>query len=207
VGTGQLHLDNRFMRLMPLTLMNWQFVRRAVHLCAPLFAVYYFLPDTIVLGIGKAEGVLLVLLFALGFEALRLIFRIRVPGMRDYEFDRPSAAAFTALGLSIALLLFPIELTLPVLMCMGWVDPLIGELRRRESDLNPWLPFVVYFTIMLLGLAYFMGLTFPVLISAMLITPLAIFLESKRYRFLDDDIILILVPLLLLGLMFRALPF
>ena len=176
-------------------------------MCAPLFAVYYFLPDPVLMGIGREEGVLFVMLFVLGFEALRLIFRIKVPGMRSYEFDRPSAAAFTAVGLTVALLFFPIELTLPVLMGMGWVDPLIGELRRRGSDMNPTLPFVVYFSIMFLGLMYFYGLTFPVLLAATLITPIAIFLESRRFRFLDDDIVLILVPLFLLGLIFGQLPF
>ena len=186
--------------------MDWQLFRRAVHVCAPLFAIYYVLPDPILPGLPLDQGVLFVMLFALGFEALRLIFRIKVPGMRSYEFDRPSAAAFTAVGMTVALLLFPIELTLPALMCMGWVDPLIGELRRRGSDLNPTLPMVVYFTIMLLGLMYFQGLTFPVLLSAVLITPIALFLESRRFRFLDDDIVLILVPLLLLGLIFGKLP-
>jgi len=178
-----------------------------VHICAPLFAVYYFLPDPVLPGLGKEDGLLFVMLFALGFEAIRLIFRIKVPGMRSYEFDRPSAAAFTAVGLTIALMYFPIELTLPTLMCMGWVDPLIGELRRRESDMNPTLPVVVFFSIMFLGLMYFHGLTFPVLLSATLITPISIFLESRRFRFLDDDIVLILVPLFLLGLIFGQLPF
>lgn len=73
--------------------------------------------------------------------------------------------------------------------------------------MNPTLPIVVYFIIMLVGLGYFYGLTFPVLLSATLITPIAVFLEARRLRYLDDDIVLILVPLLLLGLMFGQLPF
>jgi hypothetical protein len=182
-------------------------VRRLVHLCAPLFCVYYLLPDPVLPGLGRAEGVLFVMLFTLGFEAMRLIFRIKVPGMRSYEFDRPSAAAYTAVGLTVALLCFPIELTLPTLMCMGWVDPLVGELRRNGSKMNPTLPLTAYFLIMLLGLMYFHGFTFPVMISAALITPIAIFLESRRFRFLDDDMVLIMVPLLLLGLTFGKLPF
>ncbi len=187
--------------------MDWHQVRRLVHLTAPLFCIFYLLPDQVLPEVSKVEGLLFVMFFVLGFEAFRLIFRIKVPGMRSYEFDRPSAAAYTAVGLTVALLYFPIELTLPVLMGMGWVDPLVGELRRNGSKMNPTLPIVVYFIIMLFGLGYFYGLTFPVLLSTTLITPIAIFLEARRFRYLDDDIVLILVPLLLLGLMFGQLPF
>ncbi len=182
-------------------------VRRLVHTCAPLFCIYYFLPDPVLLGISRADGVLIIMLLALGFEALRLIFRIKVPGMRNYEFDRPSAAAYTAVGLTTAFLFFPLELTLPVLMGMGWVDPLIGELRKNGNKMNPILPIVAYFLIMLLGLGYFYGLTFPVLLSATLLAPIAVLLEARRLYFLDDDIVLIMVPLILLGIIFGQLPF
>jgi len=181
-------------------------LRRVVHVCAPLFCVYYFLPDPLLPGLARSEGLLLVMLFALGFEALRLIFRIKVPGMRSYEFDRPSAASYTAVALTFAFLYFPIELVLPVLMGMGWVDPLIGELRQKGSKMNPVLPVVAYFSIMLVGLGYFYGLTFPVLISAALIAPITVFLEAIRFRFLDDDLVLTVVPLLWLGLIFGLLP-
>jgi hypothetical protein len=186
--------------------MDWQRFRRLVHICAPLFCIYYFLPEEVLPGVSRSEGVLFVMLFALGFEALRLIFRIKVPGMRSYEFDRPSAAAYTAVGFTIALLFFPLELVLPVLIGMGWVDPLIGELRRNGSKMNPTLPIVVYFFIMFLGLGYFYGLTFPVMLSATLVTPIAVFLEAQRFHYLDDDLVLIIVPLLLLGMIFGQLP-
>ncbi|MCX6651207.1 MAG: hypothetical protein NT131_06100 [Methanomassiliicoccales archaeon] len=187
--------------------MSWQWLRRLVHISAPLFCVYYYLPDLLLPGLAKTEGLLLVMLFALGFEALRLIFRIKVPGMRSYEFDRPSAASYTAVALTFAFLFFPIELVLPVLIGMGWVDPLIGKLRHNGSKMNPALPIAAYFFIMLLGLGYFYGLTFPVLISAALIAPIAVYLEAIRFRFIDDDFVLIVVPLLLLGLTFGQLPF
>jgi hypothetical protein len=104
------------------------------------------------------------------------------------------------------LLLFPIELALPVRMGMGWVDPLAGELRRNKSDMAPMLPLAAYFLIMLLGLWWFYGFTFPVLVSATLVAPIAVFLESLRFRYLDDDIVLIIVPLLLLGMVLGELP-
>jgi ABC-type polysaccharide/polyol phosphate export permease len=110
-------------------------------------------------------------------------------------------------SVTIALLYFPLDITLPVLLGMGWVDPLVGELRHRKSDLNPMLPMVVYFFILLIGLGYFYGMTFPVLLSAVLGAPVALFLESRRFPYIDDDMILILVPAFLVALVLGELPF
>lgn len=187
--------------------MDFQKVRRLVHISAPLFCVYYLLPEELLPGLSRDQGVLFVMLFALGFESLRLIFQIKVPGMRQYEFERPSAAAWTAVGMTFALLLFPVELTLPVFMGMGWVDPIIGEMRKRGSDLYPVIPVAIYAALMVAGLGYFYGITPMVLVASTLIAPLAVFVESVRVRYIDDDIVLIVVPLLFLGMVFGQLPF
>lgn len=180
--------------------------RRLVHISAPLFCVYYVLPEELFPGIGRDQGVLFVMLMVLGFEALRLIFLIKVPGMRPYEFERPSAAAWTAVGMTFSLLLFPVELTLPVLMGMGWVDPMIGEMRKRKSDLYPSFPVIIYAALMVVGLGYFYGLTPLVLVASALVAPLAVLVESLPVRYIDDDIMLIVVPLLFLGMVFGQLP-
>jgi hypothetical protein len=45
-----------------------------------------------------------------------------------------------------------------------------------------------------------------VIVSTALVTPIAVFLESRRLRYLDDDIVLIVVPILLLGVAFGQVP-
>ena len=187
--------------------MDWHRVRRLVHLLAPLLCIYYIVPDPLFPGAPKGQVLILLMLIFLATDTVRLIARVKVPVLRSYEDERPSAPAFFAVSVTVALLLFPLELTLPVLLGMGWVDPLVGELRARKSDLNPMLPMVVYFFILLISLGYFFGMTFPVLLSAVLVAPVALFLESRCFPFIDDDMILILVPVFLLALVLGQLPF
>jgi len=182
-------------------------VRRLIHVLAPLLCIYYIVPDPVVPGVPNDQVILLLMLIVLVLDTIRLIARFKVPILHSYEDDRPSAPAFFAVSAAIALLFFPVEITLPVLLGMGVVDPLVGELRMRKSDLNPVLPMAVYFFILLIGLGYFYGLSFLVLLSCLLVAPIALFLESRRLPYIDDDMILVLVPLFLLALMFGQLPF
>lgn len=187
--------------------MDWHRFRRFVHVLAPLLCIYYVVPDPVFPGAPKEQVLILLMLIVLATDTLRLISRVRVPVFRAYEEERPSATAFFAVSVTIALLYFPLEITLPALLGMGWVDPLVGELRHRKSDLNPMLPMVVYFFILLIGLGYFYGMTFPVLLSAVLVAPIALFLESRRFPYIDDDMILTLVPVFLVALVLGELPF
>jgi len=182
-------------------------VRRFVHVLSPLLCIYYVLPDPLFPGAPKDQMLVLLMLIILAMDTGRLIARFKVPVLRSYEDERPSAPAFFAVSVTIALLYFPLEISLPVLLGMGWVDPLVGELRQRQSDLNPMLPMVVYFFTLLIGLGYFYGMSFPVLLSAVLVAPIALFLESRRFPFIDDDMILILVPIFLVALVLGQLPF
>jgi dolichol kinase len=156
--------------------------------------------------VPKEQALVLLALLILGFEALRLILRFEVPGLRPYEAQRPCAPVLFAVAVTIAFLLFPMGISLPVIAAMGWVDPLIGELRRRRSDAYPLLPLLAYSATLLVGLALFYGPTFPVLLSAVLVSPIALFLEAQRFRLLDDDLVLVLVPLLLVALVLGQLP-
>ncbi|HSA35539.1 MAG TPA: hypothetical protein P5202_03135 [Methanomassiliicoccales archaeon] len=187
--------------------MDWHRIRRFIHVLAPLLCIYYIVPDTPLPGAPKDQIILLIMLVVLALDTMRLIARFKVPILHTYEDERPSAPAFFAVSAAIALLYFPVEITLPVLLGMGLVDPLVGELRMRKSDLNPILPMAVYFFILLIGLGYFYGLSFLVLLSCVLVAPIALFLESRRFPYIDDDMILVLVPLFLLALMFGQLPF
>ncbi|HOL07674.1 MAG TPA: hypothetical protein PKX44_05305, partial [Methanomassiliicoccaceae archaeon] len=58
-------------------------LRRAIHLSAPLYLVYYFLPSPLWSGGPPREvGLLAVLLIVLLVEALRLVIGFHVPGLR-----------------------------------------------------------------------------------------------------------------------------
>jgi len=174
---------------------KWAWVRRVVHLCTPLFLIYYFLPDHLwELGIDKRLGVLLVLIAALIFELFRLTRGIRVPGMRPYEAEQMSAAAWAAIALTITFLFFPLEYAAPVLFGMALVDPVIGVVRRTRY--YPALPLAMYFTIALALLSLLIPLSPQVALAAVVAAVLAIMAESWKTSCVDDDFLMIVVPLL-----------
>lgn len=178
-------------------------LRRLVHMMAPLSLVYYVLPDPLWPG-APSNQVLLLVLFEgiLIFEALRLYFGWPIIGIRDYEYDRFSAAAWAALAMVVTLLFFPLALAAPAIIGMSFVDPLIGELRRRKSPLYPSLPTAVYFIIVLATLWYFLGLSTTVLVASAIATGLAIGIERVRMKYVDDDFLMTIVPVLGLAAVF-----
>ena len=182
-----------------------QALRRLVHISAPAFLIYYSLPDPVIPGfVAKQPGLFLLLALIMVIEALRLYFTPHIIGMREYENYRISAAAWTAMALTVSLALFPIQIVLPVVLGMGWIDPLMGEMRARKSKLYPKVPVILYFILMVVPLAYFFGLTPLVIFAAVAATFLGIMAEIKKNWYIDDDFLMIIVPLLGLYLIFMA---
>ncbi|MDW5561766.1 MAG: hypothetical protein SA339_00960 [Methanomassiliicoccus sp.] len=172
-------------------------LRRIVHLSTPVFLVYYILPSPLWPGGPQKEAVLLLALAAtLIFEAARLALGIRVPGMRPYEADQISAAAWAGIALTFSFLFFPLELTAPVIFGMAWVDPVIGVVRR--SKWYPWLPYALHLTIMMAVLALLVPLDLQWGVAAAVTSAVAIAAEGIKTSYVDDDILMIVVPLLAL---------
>lgn len=175
-------------------------LRRIVHLSTPVFLVYYFLPSPLWTGGPQKEvGLLLALVVTLAFELARLLLNIRVPGMRPYEADQISAAAWAGMALTFSFLLFPITLTAPVIFGMAWVDPVIGVVRR--SKWYPLLPYALHLAIMLVVLTFLVPLDLRWLIAAAVTSAVAIAAEGIKTSYVDDDILMIVVPLLIFYLL------
>jgi len=182
-------------------------LRRIVHLSTPVFLIYYFLPDPLWTG-GPARvlGLLIFLMIVLVAEALRLMYRPKIIGMRDYEQANISAGAWAAMGMTFALLFFPIGYSAPAFMGMGWVDPVIGDLRRKSSPLYPSVPLILYFLIVLVSMAVIMGPTVSVILTSLVVSPLAIWAERLKTRYVDDDFLMIVVPLIAIAGVSAVLP-
>lgn len=176
-----------------MDLGHW--TRRLVHVCAPLFLVYYLIPDEID-GIDKRIGLLAVLAAILAFEAVRLWRGWTFLGMREYEAGHVSAFAWASVGIAFAFLFFPLELAAPAVTGMAFTDPLIGELRCRKSNLYPLLPLVFYFVLVLAIFVALMGWSWQVVLASLVGTILAIGVERNRIKNVDDDFLMIVVPLL-----------
>ena len=181
-------------------------VRRAFHLSSPAWLVWYWLPPDAGLGVPKAVFVVVFLSAALLIEAVRLVTGRRILGFRDYETDRMSAYAWGSLGLAFGLLFFPGELVIPAFWGMAWIDPLCATAKKRGW--YPWAPLLAYGALFVVLEAVLVPLapyqTTPIAglriaLYAGVAAPLAILAEYPNWRWVDDDFLMHVVPLLALA--------
>ena len=171
-------------------------VRRLVHICLPLFLLYYAVPDDTWIGIDKKLVLLGALLLFLVFELLRLGYQIRVFGTREYEMDNMAAYLWAGIGFTVAFLLFDFALVVPAVLGMAWIDPLNGFLRSRKSRLYPWLSFASYLVLAAIALCVVSSFAPPsIVLIAAAGAASGIAAEQKRIRFVDDDFLMLVVPL------------
>jgi hypothetical protein len=178
-------------------------LRRLVHMSSPIFLIYYWLPDPLWAGgPGRQIGLVFALFLTLIFEAVRMTRQLKIIGMRPYETNRLSAAAWAGIALVFAMLFFPFKLVAPVVFGMAWIDPLCGELRRRNSRFYPNLPRVAYFVLVLVIMSATVGFSIGILVAAALAAPVAVSVEKAKTRFLDDDFTMIVIPLIVIAIVF-----
>jgi dolichol kinase len=183
--------------------------RKAFHICAPVFLTYYLVPDDVwgfvpnagSLLSGREVVLITVLAIVLASEALRLRMGRRVFGMRPYEQNKMAAHAWAGLGITIGFLFFPQPLVVAIVFGMAWVDPLIGVLRKARPKLYPIVPLVVYMLIVAVALGIQTDISPLIIINLALIAACAAILcESPRLEHLDDDFLLLTIPLAALWL-------
>lgn len=174
-------------------------VRRLVHICLPVFLLYYVFPDDTWIGIDKRLVLLGALFFFIIFEFLRLAYQIRVFGTREYEMNNMAAYLWAGIGFTVAFLFFDYALVVPALLGMAWIDPLSGFLRGRKSGLYPWLPFASYLVlaaVALIVVSSFAPRSIVLIAAAGAASGIAA--EHKRVRFVDDDFLMLVVPLVVM---------
>ena len=189
--------------------------RRIFHATfVPLFFVYYLIPDRVYLyDTERLFGFVTCLACICMFEYTRRRLNWQFFMLRRYEnipptyyvWARPASYVWAAIAIFIAIVFFPIYFAVPVLLCMAWVDPLLGELRTRKVR-HPWLiGTVVYFGIMF-PLLYVLALLFrtppydPLHAAgfSVLAAAASILAEGPNIKWLDDDLTMTILPLLVL---------
>jgi hypothetical protein len=164
------------------------------------YLVYYLLPEELIPGFFKRYGVVILMAVALIVEAIRLKTGKLVFGMRKYESKQVSAYAWFALGTGLALLFFDMIFVVPVVIGMATIDPIIGEIRHRKKRLYPAVPSILYAIIMFSCLLLLSDIPNWILVYFTLIgTFFAIYAESWNIKAIDDDFLMIIVPLLALS--------
>jgi dolichol kinase len=181
--------------------------RKVFHLCAPAFLSYYLVP-TDAWGLlpspchwlAPREILLLAVLGAvLASEAARVRLGWLAFGMRQYERGRLAAHAWAGIGISIGFLFFPRAFVVAVVFGMALGDPLMGLARERMPKLYPMLPLLVYWLTVAAALHVQSG-AHPALTAnmAMVAACAAVLCESPKLEWLDDDFLLLTVPLVAL---------
>ncbi len=167
--------------------------RRSAHIFATTFISYYFLPDSGYIGILKRIIVLSLLIIFIVFDIARLKRkRYKLTGLRDYEENRIGSYVYFGIGTSILLLLFPQQIAIPCIVSAALADPVAGELRKINLKLSYLIVFMLSFFIF-----YSTWLTSPYAILISVISSLSLTLsELKKFRYLDDDLLMQIVPAL-----------
>lgn len=174
-------------------------LRKAVHMCAPLFALLYLTPEDLGLFSRDVLAIILWTIFAM-FEIIRIRMKLQIPGLREYEYTRPSAAFWMCSAFLPMILFFPVDYALPLLIGFGFTDPMIGLLRKNRSKLYPIVPLLFYFSIMLISFSISFDLSVKIMLLACIVTIAAIWAESLRNKLIDDDFLMLFVPLVVLWL-------
>jgi hypothetical protein len=162
--------------------------------------VYYLLPTTL-FGAPVWWVLLIAPLLLAIFEVLRLTFGWRLPGLRPHERRRPASYVAWGAGLVLLVAFFPEAVAVPCVLGAAFVDPLLGVLRAAPRSLrwvNPWLPWGAYVALaapIFESLAHAPGTV--ALFLAGTAAAVAIVAERPNLAWLDDDLLMPLVPALL----------
>ncbi len=180
---------------------NGEQLRRLVHVLTSSFIFYYWIPPVIV-GINKESWLVIFLAVVLAIDSYRMHTGWRVYGAREYEHNRPSALALVAIGVTVGLLFFPKHLVVPAILTMAFVDPVIRAVRYNHGYIYPALPLCMAIAIFYGALHYLTDWNAVYVFGlAVLGGSVAVAVERPHMEWLDDDLLMIMVPMIVLWLL------
>lgn len=183
--------------------------RRVFHAFGASFLFYYMLPDIDLINSLKFWIPPVIVVIAILLEMLRLKGKISSDhffGLRMYEQKRIGSYVFFAIAILILLRFFPQHISIPCILCACIGDPIIGEIRQRLSMKH------VYVFGFLICMFFFMITWYKVDVRIVIIASIvggfgAVFGETKKFWWLDDDFMIQMVPAILLFILWISLPY
>lgn len=169
-------------------------LRRLIHFLLVFGVVYYFLPAQLAPGFPKDEALILLMMVILSFEAVRLHLKIRIEGLRPYEYSRLSGFSWAFMGICTVVLFFPLSMALPVFLGVAFMDPLAGELRQLGY---PGLANVIWplsflmFSALLLTHYHPPAVPLSMGFAGSTVSWLA---EKMKFKSIDDDFLMAVLP-------------
>ncbi len=195
---------------MDLKKNNGHIARRVFHLFAPFVFIYYLFPEDF-FGFGRQNLLILVFAMIMFHEVNRLRRKKVYFGMREYEANQLSAYGWASIGVFIAFMFFPLLFVIPAITGIGWTDPLIGEMKRRNMKGYPYIPLLVYFLITFFSFLFFSEpLGYDMAVSTMAVLAIvgagvAIAVEKPSVKYVDDDFLMMVVPLFVIYFLYLIL--
>jgi len=172
-------------------------IRRAIHLLYPIALVYFWLPRDTYIGVGKEYVVVAVLVVIFVIEAIRMATKVKIPLLRGYERSRFAGYALGSLGVGIALVFFPLPVAAVAVCGMAWIDPLCHA--TRKSGGYPVVPIIAYFDLATFFFLFANYQAFNAVLYGVVGSLVAIVAEAPKIKWIDDDFIMTVVPLFVLG--------
>jgi len=135
---------------------------------------------------------------ALCIEIARIALGIRLLGLRPYEGQRVSAYAQGLLGLAFGLFVIrDPRIVVPVFLGMAWIDPFAALCRK--SGWSRIVPTGAYLGLFLGTTLIMKSFALPnALLFALAATATAMLMEGPKFRQIDDDLLLQVVPMTVL---------
>ena len=176
--------------------------RRSFHLLMFIIPVlYYWWSSEIekMISLDRDIVVIAVILLAGVGELVRVKIGFTVFGQREYESKQISALAWGGISIGACLLLAPkgglnhSYIGLPIIFSLTFLDPYLGEARRKGLSVNmviitgTLLAWMIWFSCW-----YFLETPWWI---AFIMGPIVIASEWPRYRWIDDNATMILIPL------------
>jgi len=175
--------------------------RRFNHTVAACFVIYFLFPNYI-LGFDRVYLVGIFWISIILIEYFRLNGAFTLDGMRDYEDTRIAGFVWFATGTCMILFfyemgIFPEIFAVSTIIMASFVDPLIGEVKRKYGDKEGILAgligsFVIYQ--MILGVLFysFVG------------SVVAVIVERPKFKWLDDDLLIQIFPIMVMTILYLS---
>lgn len=142
-------------------------------------------------------AIILFLCAVILFEVIRIRLRLVFFAQRLHEATHFSAFAWTMVSIGFILLFAPsMSYAVAIVGSCALSDPILGELRKRQIEkkkiiVTGWLVVLLVWTIT----AYFFHLSY---LWGFLMAPITIAVEWPSFKWIDDNALMLLVPLVLI---------
>lgn len=172
--------------------------RRLIHLSIALLPILYYKWGEVAAGffhLSPIQLVLVILLINVVLESGRLYFGLILWGHRERERKQISSLAWGILSIGLVLILAPGPLfAVPIIWSCAIADPILGELRRYSQP--TWLvESVGVVVVLLIWWVSTLWLGTPWW-YAVIMSPLIVAAEYPNLKWIDDNALMQLVPLL-----------